>query len=76
MLSRFGWNRFFEDELSRLGSGLEPARVAVEHRGGYVLYTAAGERQAECAGRLLRGAASHAELPAVGDWVAIRNGLV
>ena len=72
MLARLGWAPAFEDHFAPYAAdGLEPARVAVEHRGAYVLYTARGEQHAELAGRLRHAAAERGELPAVGDWVAI-----
>lgn len=72
LLSRLGWTPDRERSFApHAADGLEPARVAVEHRGAYVLYTARGERPAEAAGRLRHLADSRAELPAVGDWVAI-----
>jgi ribosome biogenesis GTPase len=52
-------------------AGLTPARVAAQHRGAYVLLSELGELRAEPAGRLTHGAASAADLPAVGDWVAV-----
>jgi ribosome biogenesis GTPase len=54
-------------------SGLLPGRVAVEHRGALVLLTAGGEVWADVPGRLRHRAASVAELPAVGDWVAFSH---
>lgn len=53
--------------------GLEPGRIAVEHRGVYVVYTTAGEIWAEITGRLRHTATDRGELPAVGDWVALRS---
>ena len=53
---------------------MSPARVAAQHRGGYVVYTEGGERPAEVAGRLRHAAAAAADLPAVGDWVAVEDG--
>lgn len=50
---------------------LTPARVAVEHRSSYELYTADGEAEANISGRLRHEARGRAELPAVGDWVAM-----
>jgi ribosome biogenesis GTPase len=71
LLDSIGWTPALEDQFApHAADGLEPARVAVEHRGAYVLYTARGEAQAELAGRL-RHAAERGELPAVGDWVAV-----
>jgi ribosome biogenesis GTPase / thiamine phosphate phosphatase len=68
-LARFGWTpeRQIEFEQHR-AEGLVPARVAVEHRSDYVLYTDGGELRAQLAGRLRH----EGELPAVGDWVAVR----
>src|SRR6266508_4616642 len=71
LLARLGWTPAFEDEFApHAADGLEPARVAVEHRGAYLLYTARGERPAELSGRLRHAADSRGDLPAVGDWVA------
>jgi ribosome biogenesis GTPase len=49
-----------------------PARVAVEHRDAYVLYTSTGEVRATLAGRLRHEARAAADRPAVGDWVAVK----
>ena len=71
MLDLLGWAPAFEDQFAPYAvDGLEPARVAVEHRGAYVVYTRRGEQPAELAGRLRHAAAERGELPAVGDWVA------
>jgi ribosome biogenesis GTPase / thiamine phosphate phosphatase len=71
VLDSLGWMPTFEDQFApHAADGLEPARVAVEHRGAYLLYTARGEQPAELAGRLRHAAAARGELPAVGDWVA------
>jgi ribosome biogenesis GTPase / thiamine phosphate phosphatase len=72
LLARLGWTPALEEQFAPYAAdGLEPARVAVEHRGAYVLYTARGERHGELAGRLRHAAASRGDLPAVGDWVAV-----
>lgn len=74
MLARLGWTPAFEDQFApHAAAGLEPARVAVEHRGAYLLYTAGGEREAELSGRLRHAVDSRDELPAVGDWVAVAD---
>lgn len=57
---------------SYAAQGLALARVAVVIRDAYRVYTAEGEYHAEPSGALLYGAISRAELPAVGDWAAIR----
>jgi ribosome biogenesis GTPase / thiamine phosphate phosphatase len=73
-LESLGWN----DSLAaafvpHAANGLMPARVAVEHRNAYVLYTASGTIDAVLAGRLRHDAGSADERPAVGDWVAIET---
>ena len=74
MLERLGWTPAFEDQFApHAADGLEPARVAVEHRGAYLLYTSDGERPAELSGRLRHAVDSRGELPAVGDWVAVAD---
>jgi len=75
LLASAGWTPAIEEEFTTrfAGDGLEPGRVAVEHRGAYLLYTARGERPAELAGRLRHAVGSRADLPAVGDWVAVAD---
>ena len=74
-LHDLGWSDELEAEFEphRL-AGLEPARVAVEHRGAYDVYVADGERQAQVAPRLRSAATGRADFPAVGDWVALGAG--
>jgi ribosome biogenesis GTPase len=72
LLSSLGWTPALEDEFApHAADGFEPARVAVEHRGAYVVYTARGECPAELSGRLRHAAEERGDLPAVGDWVAV-----
>jgi len=52
--------------------GLVPGRVSLEHNQIYRVLTAEGEVLAEAAGRLKYQAERKKELPAVGDWVALR----
>jgi ribosome biogenesis GTPase len=67
-LDSLGWDASFADAfLPFEHDGLVPARVAVEHRSEYVVYTEAGELRAELAGRLRQ----EDERPAVGDWLAV-----
>ena len=75
MLASVGWTPAIEEEFTNrfAADGLEPGRVAVEHRGAYLLYTARGERPAALSGRLRHSAASRDDLPAVGDWVAVAD---
>jgi ribosome biogenesis GTPase len=52
-------------------AGLVPGRVAVQHRGQYDVLSELGELRADVAGRMIHEAAADADLPVVGDWVAI-----
>jgi ribosome biogenesis GTPase len=69
-LSALGWTPELEQAFADLKSpGLIPARVAAQHRGRFVLFTALGELPAEASGRL-RHEAPRTQFPAAGDWVA------
>jgi ribosome biogenesis GTPase / thiamine phosphate phosphatase len=70
-LTRLGWSASWQSEFASLGDGdLSPARVAEEHRDGYVVFTDGGALRATVSGRLRHEAQGHDELPAVGDWIA------
>lgn len=73
-LARLGWDEGWAAAFAALDDpGLEPARIAAQHRGGY---TALGDVDAFLAllpGRLLRHARRTGERPAVGDWVGLRR---
>ena len=72
-LARYGWNDFFAARFHEYaGQGYTAGRIALEYNQFYRVYTAGGEILAEVAGKLRHEAASRAELPAVGDWVALR----
>ncbi len=72
-LRNFGWNDFFEANFSEFAGGeFIPARVAVEHRNYYELYSAIGELTADKAGKLFYSALDGSALPAVGDWLAVK----
>jgi ribosome biogenesis GTPase len=74
-LHHLGWNAHFENLfVPHRNRGLEPARVSREDRGRYGVLDERGARSAELAGRLRHEARTRAELPAVGDWVALRPG--
>lgn len=73
-LQALGWSPHFESHFQPFREpGVEPARVAREDRGRYLLLTPTGEVTAELAGRLRHETRTRAERPAVGDWVAIRR---
>lgn len=65
------WAAAFEPYLEQ---GLVPGRVSVQHRGEWDVMTADGEVRARVPGRLRHQAAATADLPVVGDWVALAAG--
>ena len=70
-LPRLGWGPALADAFQpHADAGLRPGRVAIQHRGAYVLFGEDGEVWAGVPGRLLHAAAAGGEMPAVGDWVA------
>jgi ribosome biogenesis GTPase / thiamine phosphate phosphatase len=52
---------------------VQPARVAIEFNHIYRLYLDETEIEANVSGRLKHRAESRSELPAVGDWVAVKR---
>ncbi len=70
-LGRFGFDPFFEQQLSALGGGV-PARVVAEHRGLYEVQSADKDGSARLAGRLVNELEVEA-YPGVGDWVVLRS---
>lgn len=72
-LESYGWNDTFEASFTALAEqGYVPARIALEYNQFYRVLTDKGELLAEISGKLKHEAASRAELPAVGDWAALR----
>jgi ribosome biogenesis GTPase len=70
-LAALGWNERIADALDDFDGTLTPGRIAVEHRGAYVVLTAEGELWAETSGAFRHRASGRHELPCVGDWVAL-----
>jgi ribosome biogenesis GTPase / thiamine phosphate phosphatase len=62
------WQALFEPHGAR---GLTPARVIRSDRGSALIATPAGVVRARLSARLLKSARGPADLPAVGDWVAV-----
>jgi ribosome biogenesis GTPase len=72
-LRTLGWTDALASALAaEREGGLVPGRVSLEHNHVYRVLTAEGEWLAEAAGRVKYLATSRQELPAVGDWVALR----
>jgi ribosome biogenesis GTPase len=71
-LAALGWDAERESQFSpHRPDGLVPGRVTVQHRGAYDVLAEDGERRCEVVPRLVKEAASAADLPVVGDWVAL-----
>ena len=71
-LTDLGWDDARAEEFApHAAAGLVPGRVAVQHRGAYDVLTEHGELRCDVAGRLYDDSSSAADLPAVGDWVAV-----
>jgi ribosome biogenesis GTPase len=69
-LEDLGWDEGWTAQFASPGGGCVPARVAVAHRGAFVLHDEGGEHRARPAGRL-----RHEEQDvSVGDWVAAAPG--
>jgi ribosome biogenesis GTPase len=71
-LNDLGWDDGFAAALEPHDNCI-PGRVSAQHRGEYDVLVERGELRAHVAGRLRHEASSGAELPAVGDWVALRD---
>jgi ribosome biogenesis GTPase / thiamine phosphate phosphatase len=70
-LATLGWDDGWQRALEPFAAdGLTPGRVAVQHRGAYDVMTVEGDVRAKVTPRLRR-ASTVAELPVVGDWVAL-----
>src|SRR5918999_83564 len=74
-LAELGWNDAVATAFEPFAATphVEPARVTIEFNHIYRVWTQDGELDATASGRLKHHAASRSELPAVGDWVAVRR---
>jgi ribosome biogenesis GTPase / thiamine phosphate phosphatase len=71
-LITLGWDDRLREEFEpHRAAGLVPGRVAVQHRGAWDVLAEDGELRVDVAGRLRHEAEETAELPVVGDWVAV-----
>ena len=71
-MQEYGWSPVWEAALLACGAHGTPGRVVAQHRDGFRVITAGGERTAHPSGRLRREA-SLEEFPAVGDWVVLED---
>ena len=74
-LQDLGWDDGFAAALEPHDNCIA-GRVSAQHRGEYDVLTETGELRAHLAGRLRHEASSGADLPAVGDWVALREDVI
>jgi ribosome biogenesis GTPase / thiamine phosphate phosphatase len=73
LLNLYGYNNFFQKHFFEFSeNGFAPARVAVENKNNYILYSEFGELTAELSGKFYFNYEDKADYPAVGDWVVIR----
>ncbi len=71
-LATLGWDGDWAEAFAlHRAAELEPGRVAVQHRGEYDVLTERGEMRARLPTRTRRDIEARAELPVVGDWVAL-----
>lgn len=70
-LERLGWSPKFAAALNEF-PGFQPGRVLAEHRSLYQVALEEADVSARITGRLRYESESSAELPAVGDWVALQ----
>ncbi|WP_234122734.1 ribosome small subunit-dependent GTPase A [Clostridium hydrogenum] len=71
-LNKYGFNDYFKNEFKQFEEkGMQPARVAMEEKGMYKLYTEVGEVTAKVSGKFQYEAISNEDFPAVGDFVAV-----
>lgn len=72
-LSSLGWTaREAEAFAPHRAAGLRPARVAIAYGATFRVYLEDGETLADVTGRMRHEAKGRRDLPAVGDWVAVR----
>jgi ribosome biogenesis GTPase len=72
-LEDLGFSPALAEALEALSPGAEPARVVATLSDSLRVVTPRGDTVARISGRLRHSAASPSELPAVGDWVALRR---
>jgi ribosome biogenesis GTPase len=70
-LESLGWSDFFMEGMGQYGSQCVPGRIAESSGDLYQIYSNGGLVTGQISGRFRHRAASRAELPAVGDWVAL-----
>jgi ribosome biogenesis GTPase len=69
-INKLGFHRWFQDRIEpeKAGNG-QIARVTTVHKESYIITNEKGDVPAEITGKLMFGADSPLDYPAVGDWV-------
>jgi ribosome biogenesis GTPase len=76
-LVALGWDPAWDAVRATLAyDDAVPARVALQHRSSYVLYTADGDAAGAVSGRFRHEARTPAGFPVVGDWVLVNDGVI
>jgi ribosome biogenesis GTPase / thiamine phosphate phosphatase len=76
-LDAFGWSAALNAAFAPFrADGLEPARVAVAFGATFRVVARDGEMLADLAGRLRHQAEGRRDLPAVGDWIALKRSTI
>jgi ribosome biogenesis GTPase len=76
-LAAFGWSPAVNAAFASFrADGLEPARVAVAFGATFRVIAHDGEMLADVAGRLKHQAGGRRDLPAVGDWIALKRSTI
>lgn len=71
-LEDIGWSPYFDKNFKTYKEkGFKAARIYVEHRNVYGIYSEYGDMAGEIPGRLRHELSSAGDYPAVGDWVAV-----
>src|SRR5688500_3331551 len=75
LLRELGWDEGFSHHFDEWATKpyVQPGRIFIEFNYIFRVYVAAGEMEAVLAGRMKHHAESRSELPAIGDWVAVRK---
>ena len=72
-LRSIGWTDDRREELKEHFPGARAARISAQHLSSYDVLTEQGPKTGQISGKFRHVSRSPAELPAVGDWVAIRD---
>lgn len=75
-LEDFGFSTFLAKALESIDGEVEPARVVMIRGDQLRVVTESGEESVQTSGRLRHEMSSPTDFPAIGDWVALREGRI